>query len=115
MPIVTWVVVIYLDPTLLPDSSGTPCTFVPGTALHLGKDLAVSIPAFAGLYPEGSPLLSLWASLFAPRGLLQMGVTHYLAALILGKCSDFPPREIAYVKYLAGRLPDLLHLIIQYP
>ena len=71
------------------------------TVLHQSKDLAVApaplperlIPA-ADLRPQhGCHLLSLVASLFAPRALPRTGVTRYCPALRLasqGWCSDFP-------------------------
>lgn len=60
-----------------------------GTALHLGKDFAVSLCNFLQIIPRGDPILSELASLLAPLELLQTGVTRYPAAN-KGKCSDFP-------------------------
>ena len=63
------------------------------TALHSGKDLAVSprmLPC--RLTHMGCFFLSSEASLLAPLKLLSTGVTRYPAAqLSLGECSDFPP------------------------
>lgn len=62
------------------------------TTLHLGKDLAVSPACYHAINPEGFLLLSDKTSLLAPRGLLQTGITRYLAPP-KGKCSDFPPLD----------------------
>jgi len=48
------------------------------TALHSGKDLAVSPSPFDEIIPKGNPSLSASASLLAPLGLLRTGVTRYL-------------------------------------
>ncbi len=64
----------------------------PDTALHSGKDLAVSPACCHAIFPRedaslrrhfrilGNQRLSALASLFAPRGLLQTGITRYRAA-----------------------------------
>ena len=62
------------------------------TALHWGKDFAVSLPHCYGIVPDGTPRLSLWTSLLAPLGLLQTGVTRYLAPVKNRECPDFPLR-----------------------
>lgn len=47
------------------------------TALHSGKGLAVSPVCLHTIIPEGTPFLSDWTSLLAPRGLRRTGVTRY--------------------------------------
>jgi hypothetical protein len=49
----------------------------PSTALHRSKDLAVSPACFHAILPEGSSSVSGQASLLAPRGSLQTGITRY--------------------------------------
>jgi len=68
------------------------------TALHPGKDLAVSPRMLPyGLTHMGCFFLSLEASLLAPLKLLSTGVTRYpTAQLSPSECSDFPPRKLPY-------------------
>jgi hypothetical protein len=68
-------------------------TLARGTALHSGKDLAVSPSALLRRFTHmGCPSLSIGASLLAPLKLLSTGVTRYPSALInQSECSDFPP------------------------
>lgn len=49
------------------------------TALHLGKDFAVSPICFHMITPKGARRLSTLTSLLAPRESLRTGVTRYLA------------------------------------
>lgn len=51
------------------------------TALHTSKDFAVALSCRHEITLQESPSLSASASLFAPRGLLQTGVTCYLSQL----------------------------------
>lgn len=84
-------IIIYLGNALLHSSSGT--SRKRDTALHAGKDLAVSLLAFPQEFtPKGALIFRSRASLFAPRRLLSAGVTRYRAALPKqSACSDFPP------------------------
>jgi len=81
--------IIYLAPTLPSGSCGTPRAYkigLRGTTLHSGKDLAVSpllSPKELALQNSLRNRGALFcfhkkASLLAPRGLLQTGVTRYL-------------------------------------
>jgi len=61
----------------MPSSGALHCW---STALHRGKDFAVSSPSSDGIHPEGCRGLSPLTSLFAPRALPRTGVTRYRAA-----------------------------------
>lgn len=70
------------------------------TALHGGKDLAVSPPesprelASGFFRPQRRLSLSLETSLLAPRASRRTGVTRYHSPrLAAGPCSDFPPLD----------------------
>lgn len=89
---------IHLGCTLLRTSSGTSVKsnwFSTGTALHRGKDFAVSLLRCRKIIPEGILLLSESASLFAPLISRCAGVTRYPATRSFkeraGLCPDFPP------------------------
>lgn len=63
----------------------------PSTALHTGKDFAVSLSCHHEIILQENPSLSALASLLAPLWLPTTGVTRYPAAQIaLCVCSDFP-------------------------
>ena len=72
--------IIYLGLLLPAASSGTQEPGGSSTALHRGKDLAVSFSVSPQRFiSKRCPLLSLRTSLFAPRASLRTGVTRYLA------------------------------------
>ena len=89
-------IIIYLGSSLLPSSSGTPIDFSQGTALHVGKDLAVSLRSLDRTIPEGilQPFgggVSARTSWITPDGRYPLPCYHYTHKNeFRGTCSDFP-------------------------
>jgi hypothetical protein len=85
-----------------------------GTALHRSKDLAVApttLPSWLILL-RGCSLISLRASLFAPRGLLRTGITRYPAVRLRGPVFGLSSECIAapaIVWYMCSIIPFLAY------
>lgn len=71
-----------------------------GTALHRGKDFAVSSSPLDEVHPEGCRGLSSLTSLFAPRALLRTGVTRYLAAAFAACVRTFLSEKLRAIAYI---------------
>ncbi len=89
------------------------------TALHIGKDLAVSILCCHRHHPLGGLFLSDQASLLAPLGLRQTGVTRYhFQSIARRMCPDFPhriQRSDVITRYISKRgYHRKSHLSIRY-